>query len=145
MKTCKRCGETKPFAAFSRCKKATDGHQTYCKQCKNEYNRDTGRQTLPTIRVRARNQGVPFDLTEETLPPIPEVCPVLGTPLKRTLGYANDNSPSLDRLIPEKGYVPGNVVWVSFRANRIKNDATYEELQRVTRWVGEQLRQAHSV
>ncbi|ATS93370.1 endonuclease [Ralstonia phage DU_RP_I] len=92
---------------------------------------------------RARKQGVPFSLTKENLQPIPEVCPVLGIPLRRTLGFADDNSPSLDRLIPELGYVPGNVEWMSCRANRIKNDSTYEELERVTAWVRERVSTTH--
>jgi hypothetical protein len=42
-----------------------------------------------------------------------------------------DNSPSLDRIVPEKGYVRDNVLVVSYRANRIKNDATISELQQI--------------
>lgn len=37
----------------------------------------------------------------------------------------------LDRLIPDKGYVKGNVHWISRRANRIKSDATVEELEKI--------------
>ena len=38
---------------------------------------------------------------------------------------------SLDCIIPELGYVPGNVAVISRRANTIKNDATIEELELV--------------
>jgi hypothetical protein len=38
------------------------------------------------------------------------------------------DSPSLDRVIPELGYVQGNVIWVSHRANSIKQNATAEEI-----------------
>jgi hypothetical protein len=141
-KFCKRCGLTKDHSEFYKAPKGKDKLQSYCKQCKKEYGRDTGAQILPSIRVRAEKQGVPFALTKDNLPPIPDTCPILGIPLRRTLGFADDNSPSLDRLIPELGYVPDNVAWISYRANRIKNDSTYEELIRVTEWVGEQLRKA---
>lgn len=41
----------------------------------------------------------------------------------------SDMSPSLDRLIPSKGYVKGNVVVVSWRANRLKNNASLADLR----------------
>ena len=44
-----------------------------------------------------------------------------------------DNSPNLDRIFPKKGYVPGNVRVISQRANRIKSDATVEEMRAVLR------------
>ena len=40
-------------------------------------------------------------------------------------------SPSLDRIIPKKGYVEGNVIIVSDLANRIKADATLDEIKKV--------------
>jgi hypothetical protein len=46
----------------------------------------------------------------------------------------NDFSPSIDRIIPSLGYVRGNVVIVSMRANRIKTDATDAELRRVAKF-----------
>lgn len=62
---------------------------------------------------------------------IPERCPVLGIPLR--LGEMSDraSSPSLDRIDPRRGYVRGNVLVVSYRANQIKSDATPDELRRV--------------
>lgn len=42
----------------------------------------------------------------------------------------------MDRIIPELGYTKGNVVVISFRANRLKNDATYEELRALADYVG---------
>lgn len=57
---------------------------------------------------------------------IPDTCPVLGTPMK---------NPSIDKIIPELGYVPHNVRVISMRANRIKSNATYEELARITEYV----------
>lgn len=63
---------------------------------------------------------------------MPESCPVLGIPMfSGTDGIQCDNSPTLDRIIPELGYVRGNVIVVSAKANRIKNDATITEIQQV--------------
>ncbi|QOC54153.1 hypothetical protein [Caulobacter vibrioides] len=83
-------------------------------------------------RSRAKAAGVPATIIAADIV-IPSHCPVLGIPLFRRLGRKGgcDNSPSLDRIVPEFGYVPGNIVVVSRRANRIKNDATLEELERV--------------
>lgn len=42
---------------------------------------------------------------------------------------------SLDRIVPSLGYVPGNVAVISHRANRIKSDATADELRAVADWL----------
>lgn len=46
-----------------------------------------------------------------------------------------NDSPSLDRFIPEKGYVKGNVILICLRCNILKRDATCEELQRLATFV----------
>lgn len=77
--------------------------------------------------MRAERLGLPFDLTEEDIE-IPLRCPVLGLPLAISDGRPSANSPSLDRIYPERGYVRGNVLVVSMRANELKRDATIQEL-----------------
>lgn len=64
---------------------------------------------------------------------VPERCPILGINLVRGVGQRTylDSSPSLDRIIPAKGYVRGNIAVISMRANRIKSDATLDELRSV--------------
>lgn len=44
-------------------------------------------------------------------------------------------SASLDRRECEKGYVPGNVAVISYRANTIKSDATVDELKSIVKWM----------
>ncbi len=87
---------------------------------------------LTTARNRAKTKSVPFDITEDDLD-IPVFCPVLGIKLERagTGSGRNDNAPSLDRIIPELGYVRGNVMVISNKANRLKNNGTAEELRRI--------------
>jgi len=46
-------------------------------------------------------------------------------------GKVRPNSPSIDRVSPGKGYVKGNVIVVSQKANSIKSNATPHELERV--------------
>lgn len=83
-------------------------------------------------RNHARARGIPFDLTVSDLHPLPSHCPALGIPLSYDSNVgAADNAMSIDRIAPEIGYIKGNVVLVSQRANRIKNDATVEELRKL--------------
>lgn len=93
-------------------------------------------KALTRARQRAKKKGVPFSLTKQDIPPIPEVCPVLGIPLRSTKTRGGDgNSPALDRIKPALGYVPGNIQWISAKANMIKSDATSDELFRVAEFV----------
>ncbi len=90
------------------------------------------RVCLRSAKYRARKSGHAFGLTVDDLPPIPEFCPVLGIKLQRGgQGAERNDSPSLDRLVPELGYVPGNVQWISHRANMLRRDATAAELRLV--------------
>lgn len=87
-------------------------------------------------KKRAAQKGMAFDLDRDYLFDIaPTHCPYLGVKLRweiETGGAittrAHSNSPSLDRIDNSKGYVKGNVVIVSHRANSIKRDATEVEL-----------------
>ena len=83
---------------------------------------------LNSARGRARKSGIPFSLKKGDLPPVPTVCPVLGIELTIWGSETRGESPSLDRIIPSLGYVPGNVRWISTRANILRRDATAQEL-----------------
>ena len=91
---------------------------------------------VQNAKYRARAAGMPFNLVPEDVV-IPTHSPALGIPL-RVGGASLDDSPSLDRLIPELGYVRGNVTVISYRANRIKNNSTLEELKLIASWVERQ-------
>ena len=87
---------------------------------------------LNRAKARAKAQGVPFDLSVEDID-IPERCPALGIELQYNNGQqgGSDNSPSLDKIDPSKGYVKGNVIVVSGLANRIKTNATLDQIKQV--------------
>lgn len=78
---------------------------------------------------RARRAGVDFNIDIGDIK-IPDKCPILDIPLVAHNGARNIqfDSPSLDRIRPDEGYVVGNVWVISFRANRIKCDARLDEL-----------------
>ena len=84
---------------------------------------------------------MPFNLDIEDCI-APKKCPILGITLKRSTKLQGplDDSPSLDKIIPEKGYVKGNVIVISQLANRIKNDGTFEEINKVADWYEKELR-----
>ena len=84
-----------------------------CKDCeKNKSNKKYRLNPIPQLifafKKRAKTQKVPFDLTVDT-----------------------NYSPSFDRIYPKKGYIKGNIVIVSNKANRIKTDATVDEIRKV--------------
>lgn len=87
---------------------------------------------LSNARARAAAAGVPFAITLEDVV-VPTHCPILGLPLFQTLGKkgGGPHSPSLDRIEPCLGYVKGNIVVISNRANRLKSDASIEELRKI--------------
>jgi hypothetical protein len=60
---------------------------------------------------------------------VPDLCPVLGKPLIKTGDGDRNWIPSLDRLDNTKGYIKGNVNVISWRANRLKYDATSDEIR----------------
>lgn len=100
-----------------------------------DWHRDNPEQSyLLAAKKRAREVDVPFNLTIEDIV-FPDYCPVLGIPviLVRTdePRVRNDNTPSLDRIVPELGYVKGNVKMISWRANRLKNDASLNEIEKI--------------
>lgn len=84
-------------------------------------------------------EGIPWDLDEGYLREIfTGVCPVFGCAI-HVGGDKDDFKAELDRLIPSKGYVKGNVRWVSSRANRLKSDASVDELKKILAYMEKQI------
>ena len=95
---------------------------------------------LRLAKTRALAKGITFNIEPSDIV-VPGECPLLGIPLIiGTGGGLTDNSPSIDRIDSTKGYEKGNVWVISGRANRIKNDATPEELMRIATLVWEKTR-----
>lgn len=70
--------------------------------------------------------------------PADDRCPVFNEPFfygLRPNGKPTHYAPSLDRIDSAKGYVVGNIAVVSWRANKVKSDATADELEAVARWI----------
>ena len=95
-----------------------------CKQYNRKHYEESrverwARIMLTSAKRRARNSKVPCDITQEDIErvyPKDNKCPILGIELKRNYdqnGSFADESPSLDRIRPEKGYVVGNVIIIA--------------------------------
>ena len=89
-----------------------------------------------SVRSRAKEVGVDFNLTGKYLFKLLNEQENLCYYTKRVLDFSVEGEvkttphrdlPSLDRLIPEKGYVEGNVAWCLFYVNRMKNDLSEKE------------------
>ena len=92
---------------------------------------------LGLAKNRAKIQNLSCNLTLEYLELIAnDECPVFNTPF--VWGQSNGKHPyrpSLDRVIPNLGYIKGNVVFISMKANSIKQDVTEKELYAVADWL----------
>ena len=95
------------------------------------------RYLLNTARRRSRKKGLEFTIGPDDFN-IPEYCPVLGIPLTvLNSRVPGPNSTTIDRKDNSKGYVPGNVTVISYRANTLKKDAEVEELEAIVRYMKE--------
>lgn len=139
---CSRCGQDKLIHHYTHSSQTKTGYSSFCRDCAsvkfNEYassNENRIKMLLQRIRTKCNKENIPYDLTTEDIV-IPEKCPVLGIPLVfgGTRGYhsnATEGSPSVDRIDPNGGYVRGNIVIVSWRANRLKGNAMISELRAI--------------
>jgi len=85
------------------------------------------KKKLRGVKYSARTRGITCTITFKDIR-FPTRCPILGVKLDySSKGTPNKNTAEFDRINPVKGYIPGNVVVMSRRANQIKNNATSEE------------------
>ena len=154
IKECKVCGKKKPETEFYLVGSRKPGaRRGTCKSCSYEcskrsrarlgteyirkyhtdyYHRTKAERKVKTMwesaKVRAKKKGLDFTITTEDIV-IPECCPILGIPFKLDNSKPfQEDSPSLDRIDNSKGYVKGNVIVVSAKANTIKRDYLVSEL-----------------
>ncbi len=96
------------------------------------------RNAARLMLLGAKNSGRECTISLDDIV-IPEFCPVLGirlmTKCMKRGTTSLDAAPSLDRRDNSRGYVPGNVFVISQRANRLKSDASPEELRRLWMYV----------
>jgi hypothetical protein len=132
MKKCSKCGIEKDLSCFYKKGKYL---RSECNDCQKIYKYESklnnpNKFLCKDAKHRAKKKNIPFDITADDVI-IPEVCPILGIPLKAGDKIVCNTSPTIDRIKPELGYVKGNIQVLSYRANMLKSNATIEELEKV--------------
>lgn len=101
---------------------------------------------LRNVRNRAKQKNLEFNLDSDYLKSIwTDTCPIFKVKLypavfesgqsRNHKSKAHDYSPSLDRIDSSKGYVKGNVMIMSYRANVIKNSGTALEHRQIAEFL----------
>ncbi len=156
MKQCRKCGLEKSLANFWRDSSQPDGHKKDCSDCskahwkrsitREQRDRYIERQTrweslhikdylLRQARRRAKEFGVECSIRVRDIPDPPTHCPITGLQLRKNTGSWSHDSYSLDRRDPSKGYVPGNVAIISFKANNLKSNLTLEQVENLLKYM----------
>ena len=93
---------------------------------------------LHSAKNSAKQKGLEFTLELSDIV-IPKFCIYLGVELTniRDKGRVKSNA-SIDRLNSKLGYVPGNIQIISDLANRMKSNATKDELLAFAKGIPEQ-------
>ncbi len=104
--------------------------------------RSPARQLWHHAKARSKSRGFEFNISlqdVEDIWPKDGLCPVFGTPMIPGFGKGRGpkiDSPTLDRLVPSKGYIKGNLAVTSFRANRLRQDETDPEVfRKIADWM----------
>lgn len=143
---CSSCNKNKSLSSFKNRKSGRI--DKICKKCMKlylfEYKRlKPEKYLLWNIRLRAKKNNIPFNLTENDLI-VPKNCPVLGIPLfvsnERKNSIISDNSPTVDRINPKLGYIKSNIAVISWRANRLKGTGTAEEHRKIAHYLSSSIR-----
>lgn len=129
MQTCVDCGKEQPLVKFGH---KLGGEALSCNSCdrarRNSSVKKHQYKMWNSARQRALLAGKEFTITMQDVD-WSDNCPVFGYKFKYGKGGDRKTSPSLDRIDNSLGYVPGNVEVISYHANRIKTDASLEELK----------------
>jgi len=148
---CSKCNLPKPNTEYNtnRCgygRKFT----SECKSCRALYSKTEGKEMKNRVAIKQRKKhrlnmifnsakgnskrkGIKFDLSQDFINSLFEkqkgLCFYSGKPMYDDItGMENSNdSVSIDKIIPSKGYIEGNVVLCRWIINRIKQDLTIEE------------------
>lgn len=137
---CKQCLQILPLTSFHRHRQCALGYNSVCKICRKPLSRKQWEEKpiiqkmLERCKSRAIKDTLEFNLTEEDII-IPRACPVFNVVF--IIGE-NNWGPSVDRIDPTKGYVKGNIQIISNKANRMKSDATQNELRAFATWIKKQ-------
>lgn len=95
---------------------------------------DPRQDLLRDAKKRSKKKNLEFSITIDDII-ITKVCPILGIMMEVNDGKFSDNSPTLDRVDNSKGYLPNNIMVISYLANKMKNSASKEQLIKFSRFM----------
>ena len=158
-RVCSRCKVEQPIENFTKDKYQKGGRKCQCKACIHEvfqrfkgspeYNKvrekavalrkklketdpklQWAKDAIANAKKRAKQANVECTITREwLLENLVEVCPLLEIKLEYSATKYGNNCASIDRIDSTRGYTVENSKIISAKANRIKNNATIEEIQ----------------
>ena len=118
--------------------KCANDNMRICKTCNTERvkSQSVVMKMHRRAKVRAKNKSIEFSIEPSDIT-IPDVCPILGIELFCTSGRSGAfrNSPSLDKIDPNRGYTKDNIWVISQMANTMKSNASIEDLKKFAEWI----------
>lgn len=127
---CKECASTLPEGDLRKLRKTLDpSYKNHVNSLKSEsLKRNFEAGMWRAAKRRARIKGLEFNIEVADIV-IPEICPILEVPLVLGTKDNYEYTPSLDRIDNSKGYIKGNIMVISKKANSMKNSASLQELK----------------
>lgn len=134
MKICKTCGVEITLENVVMNGTST---RSFCRKCINEKHMQNyvKRKTnnfenllLARTKSKAKERQIFFDLNLNDFV-IPKICPIFDIELKLSDNKPCDNSPSIDRINNNLGYIKNNIIFISWKANRFKGEASLAEMK----------------
>lgn len=150
-KICSKCKMEKDEKEFHKHATSKNSIRSECKKCRKEYGstrkerdrsnskkkelhrKDPRRYMIKSARFRAIRDNIPFNIEYDDFI-VPLKCPILDIPLIVS-SQCSENSPSLDRIIPDLGYVKNNVAVISVKANRLKQEMCIADIYKLINYI----------
>lgn len=141
---CSKCNEIRPLTEFiiNRRDKKYEYRFSYCSSCRriqlnNNLNKSIEavlRNKWNRLRLKCRDNSIPLDFDDKYLVLLYKEQKGLCFYTKKEMFYKygeglNRMAISIDKIIPELGYIKGNTVLCTQKANTIKSDLTMEEIK----------------
>lgn len=103
------------------------------------YHKDYTKELYNRLKASAKKRNISFSLTLSEINELtfPITCPILGIPLRFNKGKAQDDSISIDRIDSQRGYEIDNIVVISWKANRLKNNGDIKDIESISRFYRE--------
>ena len=146
MKQCKTCQETLKDTCFRHRTKVVAGTErvyleSHCRQCEIDIDKAYRENLKATDPILWRHRCLYNDRkkrtcdTTVTLQHLRDLwtgqCAINGTNISFDVEPSDPQAAEVDKIVPSKGYVDGNIQWVSCRMNVLKGDGALEDFEQI--------------